>query len=62
MSDQAPEAGTVEATEPQSPAVDFTPIDERTGSADKALGAEGQGDATWIPDEWRDEPNDGAKS
>lgn len=30
----------------------FTPIDERTGSADKA---QGQGDDEWIPEEWRDE-------
>ncbi|HUS28424.1 MAG TPA: DUF503 domain-containing protein [Kofleriaceae bacterium] len=30
----------------------FAPIDERTGSGDKA---QGQGDADWIPDEWRDE-------
>ncbi len=28
----------------------FTPIDEQTGSADKA-----QGKDDWIPDEWRDE-------
>ena len=33
--------------------VPFQPIDERTGSADKA---QGQGDdAGWIPDEWQDE-------
>jgi uncharacterized protein YlxP (DUF503 family) len=30
----------------------FAPVDERTGSGDKA---QGQGDAGWIPDEWRDE-------
>jgi uncharacterized protein YlxP (DUF503 family) len=30
----------------------FNPIDERTGSGDKA---QGQGDAEWIPEEWRDE-------
>jgi len=30
----------------------LAPIDERTGSADKA---QGQGDAEWIPEEWRDE-------
>ena len=30
----------------------FAPVDERTGSGDKA---QGQGDADWIPDEWRDE-------
>jgi len=30
----------------------FNPIDERTGSGDKA---QGQGDSEWIPDEWRDE-------
>jgi uncharacterized protein len=28
------------------------PIDERTGSGDKA---QAQGDADWIPDEWQDE-------
>lgn len=28
----------------------FTPIDDQTGSADKA-----QGKDDWIPDEWRDE-------
>jgi uncharacterized protein len=27
-------------------------VDERTGSGDKAAG---QGDADWVPDEWRDE-------
>jgi uncharacterized protein YlxP (DUF503 family) len=27
-------------------------VDERTGSGDKAAG---QGDAGWIPDEWRDD-------
>jgi uncharacterized protein YlxP (DUF503 family) len=27
-------------------------VDERTGSGDKAVG---QGDAGWIPDEWRDD-------
>lgn len=27
-------------------------VDDRTGSADKAVG---QGDAGWIPDEWRDD-------
>jgi uncharacterized protein YlxP (DUF503 family) len=32
--------------------VPYAPIDDRTGSADKA---QGQGDATWIPDEWRDD-------
>jgi uncharacterized protein len=30
----------------------FAPVDERTGSGDKA---QGQGDTDWIPDEWRDE-------
>ena len=35
--------------------VPFVPVDDRTGSADKAAG---QGDdAAWIPDEWRDEAN-----
>jgi uncharacterized protein YlxP (DUF503 family) len=29
----------------------FAPVDDRTGSGDKA---QGQGDADWIPDEWRD--------
>jgi len=27
-------------------------VDERTGSGDKAVG---QGDADWVPDEWRDD-------
>jgi hypothetical protein len=31
----------------------FTPIDERTGSGDKA-----QGQDDWIPDAWRDEVSD----
>ena len=29
----------------------FAPIDDRTGSGDKAQGRA----TTWIPDEWRDE-------
>lgn len=33
-------------------AVPFVPVDDRTGSGDKA---QGQGDAEWIPDEWQDE-------
>ena len=33
-------------------AVPFQPVDDRTGSGDKA---QGQGDAEWIPDEWREE-------
>ena len=32
--------------------VPFTPVDDRTGSGDKA---QGQGDASWIPDAWREE-------
>ncbi len=32
--------------------VPFTPVDDRTGSGDKA---QGQGDADWIPDAWREE-------
>jgi hypothetical protein len=35
-------------------AVPFTPIDDRTGAADKAVGADDT-TADWIPDEWRDE-------
>lgn len=39
--------------------IPYTPIDDRTGSADKARGAHGGADGddgdTWIPDEWRDE-------
>ena len=31
--------------------VPYTPIDDRTGSGDKAQGA----DTDWIPDAWRDE-------
>ena len=33
-------------------ALPFTPIDDRTGSGDKAQGAGGD---DWIPDAWRDE-------
>jgi uncharacterized protein YlxP (DUF503 family) len=36
-----------------APAVPVAPIDERTGSGDKAAGAAGD---DWIPDAWRDEP------
>ena len=31
--------------------VPFTPIDDRTGSGDKAQGA--AGDTDWVPEEWR---------
>ena len=31
--------------------VPFTPIDDRTGSGDKAQGA--GGDTDWVPEEWR---------
>ncbi len=31
----------------------YAPVDDRTGAGDKAAGA--QGDADWIPDEWREE-------
>jgi uncharacterized protein YlxP (DUF503 family) len=34
--------------------VPFAPIDDRTGTADKAVGAGGD---DWIPDAWRDEAN-----
>jgi uncharacterized protein YlxP (DUF503 family) len=43
-------AKTVETFD--APAVPFTPVDDRTGSGDKA---QGQGDAAWLPDEWREE-------
>jgi hypothetical protein len=36
-----------------APAVPVAPIDERTGSGDKAAGAAGD---DWIPDAWREEP------
>lgn len=36
-----------------APAVPFAPVDDRTGSGDKAAGAAGD---DWIPDEWKDEP------
>jgi len=42
-------AKTVTTFEAES--LPFTPIDERTGSGDKA-----QGQDDWIPDEWREEP------
>lgn len=32
-----------------APAVEVAPVDDRTGSGDKALGSD-----DWIPDEWRD--------
>ncbi len=32
--------------------VPYAPVDDRTGAADKA---QGQGDATWVPDEWAEE-------
>ena len=32
--------------------VPYAPIDERTGAADKA---QGQGDASWVPDAWRED-------
>ncbi|HWU90217.1 MAG TPA: DUF503 domain-containing protein [Kofleriaceae bacterium] len=35
-----------------APAVPVAPIDDRTGSGDKAAGAAGD---DWIPDEWRDD-------
>jgi uncharacterized protein YlxP (DUF503 family) len=35
-----------------SESLPFAPIDDRTGSGDKA---QAQGDADWIPDEWREE-------
>jgi uncharacterized protein len=35
-----------------APSEPFAPVDDRTGSGDKA---QGQGDAEWIPDEWREE-------
>ena len=35
-----------------APSEPFVPVDDRTGSGDKARG---QGDAEWIPDEWREE-------
>lgn len=34
-----------------APPVPFTPIDDRTGTGDKA-----QGSDDFVPDEWRDEP------
>ena len=33
----------------------FVTVDERTGAADKALGAQGESDGDWIPAEWREE-------
>jgi len=36
-----------------APAVPIAPIDDRTGSGDKAAGAAGD---DWVPDEWRDDP------
>ena len=43
----AKDAWTFE-TEPAPVAI----VDDRTGSGDKAVG---QGDAEWVPDEWRDD-------
>jgi uncharacterized protein YlxP (DUF503 family) len=37
-----------------APAVPVTPVDDRTGSGDKA----GAGADDWIPDEWRGEPEE----
>jgi hypothetical protein len=34
------------------PAAPVTPVDDRTGSGDKAAGAAGE---DWVPDEWKDE-------
>jgi uncharacterized protein YlxP (DUF503 family) len=35
-----------------APAAPFTPVDDRTGSGDKAAGAAGD---DWVPDAWKDE-------
>jgi hypothetical protein len=35
-----------------APAAPFTPVDDRTGSGDKAAGAAGE---DWVPDAWKDE-------
>jgi uncharacterized protein YlxP (DUF503 family) len=43
-------AKTVSTFEAES--LPFTPIDDQTGSADKA-----QGKDDWVPDEWRDDAN-----
>jgi len=44
-------AKTVSTFEAES--LPFAPIDDRTGSGDKA-----QGSDDWVPDEWRDEAGD----
>jgi len=44
-------AKTVTTFEAES--LPFTPIDDRTGSGDKA-----QGSDDWVPDDWRDEAGD----
>lgn len=36
-------------------ATDVPAVDDRTGSGDKAAGADGDDDA-WIPEAWRDDP------
>ena len=35
-----------------APPLPFTPVDDRTGSGDKAAGAAGE---DWVPDEWKDD-------
>jgi uncharacterized protein len=37
-----------------APAVAVAPVDDRTGSGDKAAGAAGE-DGAWVPDAWKDE-------
>jgi uncharacterized protein len=36
-----------------APSAPIAPVDDRTGSGDKAAGAAGE---DWVPDEWKDEP------